>query len=220
MNRWTLGSIILISSIQAQNLKAANQNQIVNQPAIWDVTSHTVMLVINISDLLTNEQKDIVNSGFSTFTILGISEQKLKSEESAQKLRLVCRVKYDTWEERYQTTRLEPAPVRTFSSPNIQSWGQECLKYRIPVSELNAAMKNGGKLYATLQVRQSSPDEALKIKNWLVNQQSGFMQGLYSHMLGDMQLGGRTDITIDVPIQPTSNSSKKDSNPKPMKKVK
>lgn len=214
---WTLGSIILITTVQAQNLIAASQNQNVNHSASWDFGSPSVMLVIDISDVLSSEQKDIVNSGFSTFTILGVTEQKLKPEESAQKLRLVCRVKYDTWEERYQTTRLEPLPVRTFISPNLQSWGQECLKYRIPVSELATPMKQGGKLFATLQVRQSSPDEALKIKNWLVNQQSGFMQGLYSHMLGDLQLGSRTDITIDVPKLPQSPNPKKTVNPKTMK---
>lgn len=220
MKTWTFAAIILTSIIPAQTLDAASQTQIVNHTANWDLKSSSAVLVIDISDLLSNEQRDIVNSGFSTFTVLGVSEQKLKPEESTQKLRLVCRVKYDTWEERYQTTRLEPLPARTFNSSNMQSWGQECLKYRIPISELPISIKNGGKLFATFQVRQSSPDEALKIKNWLVNQQSGFMQGLYSHMLGDLQLGGRTEITIDVPKHPTSAGPKKDLNPKSIRQVK
>jgi hypothetical protein len=45
-------------------------------------------------------------------------------------------------------------------------------------------------------------DEASKIKDWLVKQQSGLMQGLYSHMLGDLQLGGRSEVTLDIPPRP------------------
>ena len=177
--------------------------------ATWETSVAGLTLIIDARELITPEQREIVNSGFSTFTLLGVSERQLRTEDAPIDMRLICRVKYDTWEEKYHTTKIEPLPVGDFSGTSLQSWSNECLRYRVVNPALLRELKNGGNLYAILQVRQSSPDEATKIKNWLVKQQSGFMQGLYAHMLGDLQIGGRTEILIEVPPAPSGPNTKK-----------
>ena len=174
-----------------------------SQPsATWEKSSGNQIIAIDISALLSAEQQDIVNSGFSTFTILSISEKKIKDLDSESEIRVVCRVKYDTWEEKYLTTKIEPAPTAKFAGSKIDSWANQCLRHRIENPTLLNKLASGGQLFVALQVRQSSMDEAAKIKGWLVQQQSGLMQGLYSHMLGDLQLGGRTELILSIPPRP------------------
>jgi hypothetical protein len=163
------------------------------------MTEKNPVLIINIGDLLTPGQRDIINSGFSTFTLLAISEEKLEDSGPIPDSKLTCSVKYDTWEERYQMIRVDPPPVRTLTAKDYKTWAEECLLHKITSTPMLSRLTNGGTLYATLQVRQSSPDEGAKIKNWLVQQQSGFMQGLYAHMLGDFQFKGTIRINIQVP---------------------
>jgi hypothetical protein len=170
--------------------------------ATWEKSSANQIISIDLSALLSAEQQDIVNSGFSTFTILSISEKKIKESDTEPEIRVVCRVKYDTWEEKYLTTKIEPAPTAKFSGNKIDSWANQCLRHRIDNPSLINKLASGGQLFVALQVRQSSIDEAAKIKGWLVKQQSGLMQGLYSHMLGDLQLGGRTELTLNIPPRP------------------
>jgi hypothetical protein len=167
--------------------------------AKWDMTGTTPVLIINIGDLLTPAQRDIINSGFSTFTLLAISDKKLEDSDQLPESKLACSVKYDTWEERYQMIRVDPPPVQTMTAKDYKTWATECLRHKLTTSPMLSRLTNGGSLFATLQVRQSSADEGAKIKNWLVQQQSGFMQGLYAHMLGDFQFKGTIRIIIQVP---------------------
>jgi hypothetical protein len=161
-------------------------------------------LTVNVSDLLTPAQRDIVNSGFSTFTLLAISAKKINDQEALPDMRVVCSVKYDTWEEKYQLIKMDPGPTQTSVATDYRSWADECLSYSIKTDTLIENLSHGATLHGILQVRQSSPDEASKIKNWLVRQQSGFMQGLYAHMLGDFQFRGTVRITITIPPKPIS----------------
>ena len=183
---------------------AAGESKKTLPVATWEKSSDGQVISIDVSSLLSGEQQEIINSGFSTFTILGLSLRKAKNPEDTPEIRLVCRVKYDTWEEKYLTTKLDPAPTQKFVGNKIESWANQCLRYKLINREFINKLTPGGQLYVSLQVRQSSIDEASKIKDWLVQQQSGFMQGLYSHMLGDLQLGGRSELVLEIPPIPSS----------------
>jgi hypothetical protein len=167
--------------------------------AKWIADKVSPGILIDVSEALTPSQQDIVNSGFSTFTLLAIREEKLQSGITQSEVRVVCSVKYDTWEERYQAVRVEPLPLETMAFKTYKDWGKKCLQITVTVPDVVNKLKSGGHLTGVLQIRQSSPDESAKIKNWLVKQQSGFMQGLYAHMLGDFQFQGSVKLDISIP---------------------
>jgi hypothetical protein len=195
----------LITLLITGNIIASQANSAPSMPrpsVEWSNIDSSTAIRIDISQLLSAEQREILNSGFSTFTVLAVSEKKLKDPGSQATRRLVCRVKFDTWEEKYTVTRLEPLPVTKFSGDKIESWANQCLSYQLTDVKLIKQLTNGGSLFLNLMVRQSSLDESSKIKDWLVKQQSGLMQGLYSHMLGDLQLGGRIELSIEIPPSP------------------
>jgi hypothetical protein len=126
--------------------------------ATWNLEKDHRTLDVNFADLLTTSQKEIIHSGFSTFTLLAISESKFNENDPPPQVRLACRVKYDTWEERYQMTRVEPAPVLELLTKNYQTWAKDCLRYTFAHNSILDKFKKGGTLYAVLQIRQSSPD--------------------------------------------------------------
>jgi hypothetical protein len=190
--------IVFLKAITIQATEATKTSA----TATWEKSSGDQFIAIDISPLLSAEQREIVNSGFSTLTILGISEKKMAGSDHEPEIRLVCKVKYDTWEEKYVTTKIDPLPMAKFTGNKIESWSNQCLRYRFENQAILNKLAQGGQLFISLQVRQSSMSEASKIKDWLVKQQSGLMQGLYSHMLGDLQLGGRTEVTLDIPPRP------------------
>ena len=188
-------------------LIASEEQRSATTIAKWDESGGLRSLVVNTSDLLTPAQREIVNSGFSTFTILAISDKKIIESESLPSIKVACSVKYDTWEERYSMIRVDPSPLRTLVVKDYKSWANECLTVHIEDQTIISGLSSGGTLHAILQIRQSSPDEGAKIKNWLVRQQSGFMQGLYAHMLGDFQIKGFVRIIIQVPPGPIAGST-------------
>ena len=195
------GLAAFIVFLKATTIKATEATK-TSASATWEKSSRDQFIAIDISPLLSAEQREIVNSGFSTLTILGISEKKMANSDHEPEIRLVCKVKYDTWEEKYVTTKIDPLPMAKFTGNKIESWSNQCLRYRFENQAILNKLAQGGQLFISLQVRQSSMSEASKIKDWLVKQQSGLMQGLYSHMLGDLQLGGRTEVTLDIPPRP------------------
>lgn len=203
-----LFSAIIGIAIVAQPAVADDQKT-ATTIARWEQSGNDQHLVFDVSDLLTPAQRDIVNSGFSTFTVFAISDVKIDESETLPEMRVVCSVKYDTWEERYQMIRVDPAPVESLVVKDYKDWASHCLRYELRKTDLLSRFKKGGNLNAVLQIRQSSPDEASKIKKWLVRQQSGFMQGLYAHMLGDFQFRGSIRINIQIPT--LKNSEKKES---------
>ena len=56
---------------------------------------------------------------------------------------------------------------------------------------------------ATLVVKQTSPEEANDIKDWLVKQQSGVMQGLFSHMVGELMLNQTVVVAVEIAPKPS-----------------
>jgi hypothetical protein len=211
---------IVISAASPSTTAYSDEPRTATTVGKWVETDQNRSLFISVSDLLTPSQREIVNSGFSTFTLLTMSDQifpqKIEAaglvdtspteKDSIPEFRLACSVKFDTWEERYQLIRMDPAPVKNFMTKDYKSWANECLLFTITSPELLNQLANGGSLIATLQIRQSSPDEGAKIKNWLVRQQSGFMQGLYAHMLGDFQFRGTIKVVVQVPPRPIMSS--------------
>jgi hypothetical protein len=195
------GLAALVVFLKGTTIQAAEATK-TSATATWEKSSGDQFIAIDISSLLSAEQREIVNSGFSTLTILGLSEKKMAGSDHEPEIRLVCKVKYDTWEEKYVTTKIDPLPMAKFTGNKIESWSNQCLRYRLENQAILNKLAQGGQLFISLQVRQSSMSEASKIKDWLVKQQSGLMQGLYSHMLGDLQLGGRTEVTLDIPPRP------------------
>lgn len=199
------------------NISLSQEQRSVLTNSQWVVDEGSAGILIDVSNALTSSQQDIVNSGFSTFTLLAIRDDKFQSVDSTPEIRVVCSVKYDTWEERYQAVRVEPAPIESFVIKDYRDWAKQCLQIKVRSPELVNKLKSGGHLSGILQIRQSSPDESAKIKSWLVRQQSGFMQGLYAHMLGDLQFQGAVKLDIKVPVfaKPTHD---KTTEPTPFRK--
>jgi hypothetical protein len=207
---YCLGHIPLVASQAALGDEPRNATT----TAKWSENqSHE--LIVTVGDLITPSQREIVNSGFSTFSLLAISTKKISEQDSLPEMRSICSVKYDTWEEKYQILKVEPSPSKTSTVKDYKAWAEECLSFPLRDQATLRQLSKGGTLHAVLQLRQSSQDEASRIKNWLVRQQSGFMQGLYAHMLGDFQFKGTVSITVNVPPAPirASEDSHQKSNP-------
>lgn len=215
----------LILSLSGSSITFAEEPLAATTTAKWDESNQYKTLDINVSDLLTPSQRDIVNSGFSTFTLFTVSGNFLADaaatsaptseaqREGRQNFRLACSVKFDTWEERYQIIRIDPAPVLNLAALDYKTWAGKCLHINISNEDTLEKLSTGGTLSAVLQIRQTSPDEGAKIKNWLVRQQSGFMQGLYAHMLGDFQFRGIVNITVQVAPRPALSRESKSGVP-------
>lgn len=191
---------------------SADDQKLATTVARWQHKGPDSSISIDVSDLLTIAQREIINSGFSTFTMLALSPSPIRTGEDLPDMRLICSVKYDTWEERYQIIRVDPAPVETRLIKEYKEWASQCLHFKITDHQMLKNLKNGGRLYGILQIRQSSPEESAKIKNWLIRQQSGFMQGLYAHMLGDFQFKG--SVKLDVKILPETFNEKEEADEK------
>ena len=99
----------------------------------------------------------------------------------------------------YEVTRLDPPPPTSITVKEYRDWSKDCLEVTVSDAKILAELNQIGTISAYLVVRQSTSDESGRIKNWLVKQQSGFMQGLYSHMLGDFQYQNQTRINR-IPI--------------------
>ena len=197
--------LLFLLAIIPINLKAEDTRTITTT-ARWIKKNGVPAMLVDLSDSLTTSQKDIANSGFSTFTLVAINDSKIQPRDTLPDLRVVCSVKYDTWEERYQTIRVEPLPIETTFVKDFNGWAQKCLQMTLDSKLIVEKMSAGGTFYGIMQIRQSSPDESAKIKKWLVQQQSGFMQGLYAHMLGDFQYQGFVKLEIKIPSIQTNGT--------------
>ena len=165
----------------------------------WIDHKHGGSILIKILGL-NKKQTTTLKSGFSTFSQLSIfnSQDTLDSELSSL-AQTACTVKYDMWEEHYEVTLLSEAP-KTLITNTLDKYISHCLSVEIKDSNIVEKLKkNGGVLFATLQVEQISSTQAQKVKAWLINQQSSVMRGLFSHMLGDMTLSETSKISVKVP---------------------
>lgn len=151
-------------------------------------------LNINLRSILNKKQKKIITSGFSTYSHVRFIISG--NETLNQQTEIACTIKYDTWEEQYQLIKIA-ADSKVTLSASLDDFNKTCLSFNIVNPELIAQFLSGKvEISASLSIEQISSSQAKQIKSWLIQQQSDVMQGLFSHMLGDLTLSNNTKIKI------------------------
>lgn len=185
--------------------------------AKWRMRGDRVAIVVPLADALTGKQKDMIDGGFTTvsqltFRLPAASGKDKDDDEQPPFFGVRCSVKFDFWEGTYDLARLDDKP-RTALVKTFGEYGDLCLMAELDRQDLVARLApNGGTIIARLSVKQTSAEEGEKIKEWLIQQQSGVMQGLFSHMLGDLSLNQTLRVKVSVPPKPSV--VERASNPK------
>lgn len=179
-------------------------------------------LRLRLTTLLSPKQMTILQGGFTTLSQLVIQwpqggggkgdfdlgEATSQSEQIPILKERRCSVKFDAWEESFEVIRFgetqhqgdKPSDPVALLAKTIEEYGDQCLSSELDLSQIAPFFsKFGGQLLVTLIVKQTSLDETAKIKDWLIQQQSGVIQGLFSHMLGDLTLHQVVRTVLDVP---------------------
>jgi hypothetical protein len=169
--------------------------------------------MVPLADAMTPKQRSIIGGGFTTVSVLSVRLPKPGQEEDDDEgtpfYTVRCSVKFDAWEETYDVARLDEQAPRTALVKGFGDYGELCLKAELTphdqfTKDLLARLeREGGTLFASLVVKQTSVEEAAKIKEWLIQQQSGVMQGLFSHMLGELTLNQTVTVRVSVPPKPS-----------------
>lgn len=201
--------------------------EVVNRsPIQWlTVPSHMAVqprLKIQLSGLLTPKQISILQGGFTTVSQLvihlprnlGEDPELLEEDDDGSAMiaplrQVTCSAKFDAWQESYEVLKLLDVSEKTPSKPvtinSIESYGDLCLTSELEIeNSLKPLASQGGVLLATMIVKQTSLEETAKIKDWLIQQQSGVIQGLFSHMLGELTLQQTVRTTLVIPPLPAS----------------
>lgn len=170
--------------------------------AQWRMANGRLGLVIPLASTLTSKQKSIIDGGFTTVSQVLLKWPKTPDADGNDDLKPIysvrCTVKFDAWEETYDVLKLDEAP-RAALVKQLSEYGDLCLKVELddqPV--ITELAKSGGQLIAQLIVKQTSLEEAKRIKDWLIQQQSGVMQSLFSHMLGELSLTQTLKVAVMV----------------------
>ncbi len=179
----------------------AEEAKVVLVVARWEMKENGPVLVIPFSDALTDKQKNMITGGFTTVSQLSV---RLPGHNAGTEPGVVfnsqCSVKFDAWEETYDIVRVQSENSKPFVSKDFTEYASVCLTGDIRDNNIIKRFNSqGGYLQAQLTVKQTSAEEALKIKDWLIQQQSGVMQSLFSHMLGDISLHQTHVVNIRVP---------------------
>ncbi len=162
-------------------------------------------LRINLTESLTEQQKKLLYSGFSTFSHL---EVRWLDNDIRRSLVFIseCTIKFDLWEEKFELLHFLEARKEN-SLKSFQQYTDLCLQADIS-SQSNIAQiaRLGARLEVRLDISQVSNEFAQDVRSWLIQQQSGVMRGLFSHMLGDLKLSESTQTVVLVP--PLNNAEK------------
>jgi hypothetical protein len=164
-------------------------------------------LLVNFDNALSDKQRSMIEGGFTTVSQLTLKlpispDDEDRDAELPVAYDLRCSVKFDAWEETYDAARLDDQP-RTAVLRTYPEYGELCLTAALANPNVVARIgPAGGVVLAYLIVKQTSQEEAGRIKDWLVQQQSGVMQGLFSHMLGELALNQTTKVRVLVPPKP------------------
>lgn len=182
--------------------------------AEWSTKDGQELISVDLAPIIKDKQKSIVNGGFTTLShaSLRLLDDSTRSfpEQDDQTLkelaRVRCSVKFDAWEESYELARLDDQP-QTAIVKSFDDYKKRCLTPSIRLNALPQTLaqvlaKTGGTLAGWLIFKQTSKEEAAGIKNWLVEQQSGVMQSLFSHMLGELVLAQTSEAWIKVTPRP------------------
>jgi len=166
--------------------------------AHWESRKDQQSLRINLAESLTEQQKKLLYSGFSTFSHL---EVRWIDNDVRRTLVFIseCTIKFDLWEEKFALLHfLELRKENSLKS--FQQYTDLCLQADIS-SQSNIAQiaSRGARLEVRLDISQVSNEFAQDVRSWLIQQQSGVMRGLFSHMLGDLKLSESTQTILVVP---------------------
>lgn len=171
----------------------------------WHNENNQPILVVTFDKHLTKKQRNLIDSGFSTFSSLRLSRNEDDiNDEKMNLFKVSCTVVYDTWQERYDLARIDDT-VSTTRVKSFKDYADQCLTAKIREPELIKTLSSGGSLFAAMQINQISISKAVEIKQWLIRQQTGVMQGLFSHMLGDLKLLEKTTVQIQIPASDAPN---------------
>jgi hypothetical protein len=165
--------------------------------AHWENDKDRRILRINLAESLTERQKKLLYSGFSTFSHL---EVRWIDNDVRRTLVFIseCTIKFDLWEEKFALLHfLELRKENSLKS--FQQYTDLCLQADIS-SQSNIAQiaSRGARLEVRLDISQVSNEFAQDVRSWLIQQQSGAMRGLFSHMLGDLKLSESTQTVLVV----------------------
>lgn len=162
-----------------------------------DTQKNTVKnLVIDLSDLLEKSQIELLQSGFSAFSAF-----EIKVKDTGESLgRIACSVRYDTWNDRYEMIEVGVKPKQS-TTKKLSRLAEVCFHVEIPISKFDKLKNTDPQslLEITLSIEQISAEKSAEIKNWLVKQQSSILQGLFSHMLGELKLSERVYFQSAIP---------------------
>ncbi|MDQ3235564.1 MAG: hypothetical protein M3Q07_27460 [Pseudobdellovibrionaceae bacterium] len=176
--------------------------------ARWEQNKERYSLRISLADSLTEQQKKLLYSGFSTFSHL---EVRWLDNGARRSLVFIseCTIKFDLWEEKFALLHF----LEQRKDNSLQSFEQYidlCLQADIS-SQSNIAQiaSQGARLEVRLDISQVSNEFAQDVRSWLIQQQSGVMRGLFSHMLGDLKLSESTQTVVVVsPLAPDVEKTK------------
>ncbi len=168
--------------------------------AQWEMVSGKLNLKVAVQNQLSKKQKNLIQSGFSTYSVLEIFRPEGQYTPETSLFRAECTVNYDTWEETYDVYRID-TKKRIEKAKAFKSYADTCLSAVIDDSGvLEYFAKAGGYFWADLRIDQISQDKAEEMRQWLIKQQSGVVKGIFSHMLGDIKVSEQVRIKVEIPV--------------------
>ena len=152
----------------------------------WKTGSKKSELIIDSSPFLSQPQKKIIYSGLPAYSSVTLISNQGGSEKILQ--RKSCGIQYDLWNENIETLYGSKEQAKVFKS--IQEYYKNCIAIDFKISRQNLALIDGSQspLRLKLSFTQLTGATSAEIKDWLIGQQSAVLKGLFSHMLGDLQL--------------------------------
>jgi hypothetical protein len=196
-NSTAILTILVLFFIRTLPLGAAGP--VVVALATWDRSQKEAQLVVSLEEHLAKKQRDLINSGFSAHSDLEVRSSSDDGDSVQILFHSQCAVKFDTWEEVYDITRLD-RDYAGISSKSFGTYATTCLTARITgLERINELTREGRVVRAVLKVTQIPTEKAAKVREWLIEQQSGVMQGLFSHMLGDLKLFQELEVVVQIP---------------------
>jgi hypothetical protein len=178
--------------------------------ASWGKNLDAEALEISVRDQITKKQKSIITGGFTTLSQLSLKLQNPNGGAVSTEPFFVisCSVKYDAWEEYFDVAVIADTP-KTALLKSFDEYAALCLHAELLEAEvLKKFAPSGGTVVAELAVKQTSIREANQIKDELIKSQSGIMQQLFAHMLGELVLSQSLSVRVSIPPHPQGKNIK------------
>ncbi len=153
-------------------------------------------LAIDVANLLTPQQKKLLYSGLSALSHFEIQS---RDRDGSTALLFVseCTLKYNLWEERFELQQLTQGSMALQA---FDDFAHLCLMAQLSSpSSFQRITESGSHIEILIDVAQVSPAFAADVRRWLIEQQSGVMRGLFSHMLGELQLSESIKLSVVAP---------------------